>query len=51
MGAGRRGVVHAKCAVADGRIALVTSANLTDAARPGTWSWAYSSEADGSLHV
>ncbi|GAA0523698.1 hypothetical protein GCM10008937_34060 [Deinococcus depolymerans] len=30
--AGRRGVVHAKCAVADGRIALVTSANITDAA-------------------
>jgi len=26
---GRRGSVHAKCAVADGRIAFVTSANLT----------------------
>lgn len=26
------GVVHAKCAVADGKVALITSANLTDAA-------------------
>lgn len=30
--AGRHGSVHAKCAVADGKIAFVTSANLTDAA-------------------
>ena len=26
------GVVHAKCAVADGRVAFITSANLTSAA-------------------
>ncbi len=29
---GRYGSVHAKCAVADGRVVFVTSANLTDAA-------------------
>jgi phosphatidylserine/phosphatidylglycerophosphate/cardiolipin synthase-like enzyme len=29
---GRFGAVHAKCAVADGKVAFVTSANLTDAA-------------------
>jgi phosphatidylserine/phosphatidylglycerophosphate/cardiolipin synthase-like enzyme len=29
---GRFGAVHAKCAVADAKVAFVTSANLTDAA-------------------
>ena len=40
---GRAGLMHVKAAVADSRLAFLTSANLTRLLWKETWSWAYSS--------